>query len=249
MLEKKLRSWLLQALGTENYLSLVSSTYIRLIANGRLKKKYPELFYLEKLIQPGFTCVDIGANVGYYSVFLSKYAGKTGHVYSVEPVPMFAKVFLKNTKTFALNNITLYQVALGAEQKEITLETPVLDGVFRHGLTRVVEHASQTGGLTYQAKMVVADQLFSSLNRLDFLKCDVEGYEIHLFPQMKETITKFRPLIQIEISEEENKRKMLELLGSWNYLPYRLKEEKLIEMSKQEALSYEDGDYYFMTSK
>jgi len=245
MLEKKLRSWLLQALGTENYLSLVSSTYIRLIANGRLKKKYPELFFLEKLVQPGFTCVDIGANVGYYSVFLSKYAGKTGHVYSVEPVPMFANVFLKNTKSFALNNITLYQVALGAEEKEITLETPVLDGVFRHGLTKVVDQASNAGGLSYTAKMVVADELFKNLNKLDFLKCDVEGYEVHLFPQMKETIQKFKPLIQIEISEEENRRKMLELFTSWNYSPFRLKDGQLISLSAQEALSYDEGDFYF----
>jgi FkbM family methyltransferase len=245
MLEKKLRSWLLQALGTENYLSLVSSTYIRLIANGRLKKKYPELFFLEKLVQPGFTCVDIGANVGYYTVFLSKYAGKTGHVYSVEPVPMFANVFLKHTKSFALNNITLYQVALGAEEKEITLETPVLDGVFRHGLTKVVDQASNAGGLSYAAKMVVADELFKNLNKLDFLKCDVEGYEVYLFPQMKETIQKFKPLIQIEISEEENRRKMLDLFTSWNYSPFRLKDGQLRSLSAQEALTYDEGDFYF----
>jgi FkbM family methyltransferase len=247
MLEKKIRSWLLQTLGTENYLTLVSSTYIRLIANGKLKKKYPELFFLEKLIQPGFTCVDIGANVGYYSVFLSKYAGKAGRVYSVEPVPMFANVFLKNTKSFALNNITLYQVALGAEEKEITLETPVLDGVFRHGLTKVVDQASGDGGLSYAAKMVVADELFKSLGKLDFLKCDVEGYEIYLFPQMKETIQKFKPLIQIEISEEENRRKMLDLFASWNYSPYKLLKEQLVSISKEEALVYDDGDFYFMS--
>lgn len=247
MLEKKIRSWLLQTLGTENYLTLVSSTYIRLIANGKLKKKYPELFFLEKLIQSGFTCVDIGANVGYYSVFLSKYAGKAGRVYSVEPVPMFANVFLKNTKSFALNNITLYQVALGAEEKEITLETPVLDGVFRHGLTKVVDQASGDGGLSYAAKMVVADELFKSLGKLDFLKCDVEGYEIYLFPQMKETIQKFKPLIQIEISEEENRRKMLDLFASWNYSPYKLLKEQLVSISKEEALVYDDGDFYFMS--
>ncbi|MFY8019944.1 MAG: FkbM family methyltransferase [Bacteroidia bacterium] len=246
MLEKKIRSWLLQALGTENYLALVSSTYIRLIANGRLKKKYPELFFLEKLIQPGFTCVDIGANVGYYSVFLSKYAGKTGHVYSVEPVPMFANVFLKNTKSFALNNITLYQVALGAEQKEITLETPVLDGVFRHGLTRVVDAASNTGGLSYKAKMLIADDLFKNLARLDFLKCDVEGYEVYLFPQMKDTIQKFKPLIQIEISEQENRRKMLDLFASWNYSPFKLLNDELVAISNADALVYDAGDFYFM---
>ena len=94
-MEKKLRSLLLQTLGTESYLGLVSSTYIRLIQAGFLKSKYPELFYLKELIMPGFVCVDIGANVGYYSVFLSQYAGKMGAVHAIEPVPIFGNVFLK----------------------------------------------------------------------------------------------------------------------------------------------------------
>ncbi|MCK6609668.1 MAG: FkbM family methyltransferase [Bacteroidia bacterium] len=246
MIEKKIRSILLQLLGAESYLGLVSQTYIRLISNGFLKSKYPELFYLKELIKPGFVCIDIGANVGYYSVFLSKYAGNSGHVYSVEPVPLFARVFMKNAGTFAQKNITLYQLALGAEEKEITLETPVMDGVFRHGLTKVVEGQSQSAGISYPAKMVVADKLFANLKKLDFLKCDVEGYEVHLFPQMKETIMRFKPTIQIEISEAENKRKMLELLGTWNYAPYRLKEGKLQALNIQEALSYDKGDYYFI---
>jgi hypothetical protein len=93
--------------------------------------------------------------------------------------------------------------------------------------------------------MLVADNLFKDVARLDFLKCDVEGYEVYLFPQMKETIQKFKPLIQIEISEEENRRKMLELFQSWNYSPYRLKDEQLVNLTSNEALSYEEGDFYF----
>ena len=93
--------------------------------------------------------------------------------------------------------------------------------------------------------MLVADNLFKDLARLDFLKCDVEGYEVYLFPQMKDTIQKFKPLIQIEISEEENRRKMLDLFQSWNYSPYRLKDEQLVKLTSNEALSYDEGDFYF----
>lgn len=245
MIEKRIRSGLLQLLGAESYLTLVSNVYIRLIANGFLKSKYPELFHLKELIKPGFVCIDIGANVGYYSVFLSKYTGKSGHVYSVEPVPLFARVFLKNAGTFAQKNITLYQLALGAEEKEITLQTPVLDGVFRHGLTKVVEEGDQTKGVNYPAKMVVADKLFAGLSKLDFLKCDVEGYEVFLFPQMKETILRFKPFIQIEISGNENRRKMTTLFKEWNYSPYCLQNGGLKALSLEEAIQYEGGDFYF----
>lgn len=244
-MEKLLRSVLLKTLGTEAYLGLVSSAYIRLISAGFLKEKYPELFYLKTLVKPGFTCVDIGANVGYYSVFLSKYAGKTGRVFAIEPVPLFANIFVKNTGRFALKNITLYQCALGAEKKKVTLGTPLIDGVFRHGLTKVMEENEGAGMQTYEANMEVADQLFAPLEKIDFLKCDVEGYEVILFPQMLETLKRCKPLIQIEISTMENRKKIIELLNGLGYTPHKLENEKLVCIQKEEALLYEKGDFYF----
>lgn len=244
-MEKKLRSLLLKTLGTESYLGLVSSTYIQLIKAGFLKAKYPELFYLQKLIQPGFVCVDIGANVGYYSVFLSKYAGKTGAVHAIEPVPIFGNVFLKNTQKFAENNIKLYRCALGSERKEVLLGTPMIDGVFRHGLTKIIENNSVQNAETYAAQMEVADELFAGIPKIDFLKCDVEGYEVILFPEMIATLKRCKPIIQIEISSTENREKMLQILSPLGYKTFRLNQEQLIEMKAPEAIAFEGGDFYF----
>lgn len=247
-MEKIIRSLLLKTLGTEAYLGLVSSAYIRLISAGRMQQKYPELFYLKELVKPGFTCVDIGANVGYYSVFLSRYAGKNGRVFSIEPVPMFSRVFLKNTRKFALPNITLYQCALGAEKKKVTLGTPMIDGVFRHGLTRVVETTEQGGMQTYEADMEVADELFAPLEKIDFLKCDVEGYETILFPQMIETLKRCKPLIQIEITGAENRNSIYTLLSKLGYAVYALQNNTLKAMDLNTMLQYEGGDFYFKIS-
>lgn len=247
-MEKKLRSLLLKMLGTESYLGLVSNAYIRLIAAGKLKEKYPELFYLKELVQPGFTCVDIGANVGYYSVFLSKYAGATGRVYAIEPVPLFARVFLKNTSRFALQNITLYQCALGSEQKRVTLGTPMIDGVFRHGLTKVIENNTDQSTQTYEVDMQVPDQLFASITKIDFLKCDVEGYEVILFPQMMATLSRCKPIIQIEISTAENRKALLNLLEPIGYSAYKLSSNKLEALSYAQAIEHESGDFYFKVS-
>jgi FkbM family methyltransferase len=244
-MEKKIRSLLLKTLGTESYLGLVSSAYIRLISAGFLKDKYPELFFLKELVKPGFVCVDIGANVGYYSVFLSQHAGSEGRVYAIEPVPMFGNVFLRNTERFALNNITLYRCALGSERKEVTLGTPMIDGVFRHGLTKIIENNQEANAQTYTAQMEVADQLFEPLNKIDFLKCDVEGYEVILFPQMLRTLERCKPLIQIEISSEENRDKLMKLLQPLGYKVYKLHQNALAEMNTNVALKYENGDFYF----
>lgn len=244
MIEKKIRSVLLKALGIEKYLELVSSTYIRLIGLGMMKKKYPELFYLNQLIQPGFVCIDIGANVGYYAVLLSKLSGKSGHVYAVEPVPLFSRIFLKNVGKFALNNITLYQCALGPEKKEITLETPIMEGVFRHGLTKIVATQS-SNAVQYKAQMLVPDQLFKDLTRLDYIKCDVEGYETELMPQMLQTIEQFKPTIQIELSSTQNKQMIYKLFAQLGYTAFVLKETALLPLTYEAYMVDNSGDYYF----
>lgn len=240
------RALLLKILGFRNYLSFVSTIYLRLVNAGFLRNKYPELFYLRTLVQPGFTCIDIGANVGYYSSFLSKYAGESGHVYAVEPVALFADIFRKNTATFGTNNITLYQTALGGNSGVVTMGTPVINGVLRHGLTSIINPEEATGMNTYQVPLQIPDELFASLTKLDFMKCDVEGYEIYLFPHFLKTITKFKPLIQIEISTSENREKMFDLLLPLGYSIGKLRNHGMTKFSKEEALNDDEGDFYFL---
>jgi FkbM family methyltransferase len=244
-MEKKIRAILLQTLGLENYLSLVSRIYIRLIKMGFMKQKYPELFYLKQLVKPGYVCVDIGANVGYYSTFLSLYTGKQGHVYAVEPVDLFARIFKKNTQTFSLPNITLHQTALGGENKMIQMGTPMIDGVFRHGLTKVVNSTEATDMHTYDVEMHIPDELFASLTRFDFLKCDVEGYEVFIMPHFMKTISKFKPLIQMEISSPENRKQIFDLFLPLGYSVCGLQNSTLQKMDITEAMKYEAGDFYF----
>jgi FkbM family methyltransferase len=245
-MEKLLRATLLQTLGHERYLALVSDVYIRLIRNGFLKKKYPELFHLKELVKPGFVCVDIGANVGYYSVFLSKYAGKDGLVHAVEPVDLFARIFTKNIASFGIGNVTLHHTALGGENKMIRMGTPVIDGVFRHGLTKVIDGRDDADMRTYEVKMQVPDQLFSGLARFDFLKCDVEGYEVFIMPHFMKTIGRFKPLIQMEISSKENREQIFDLFLPLGYKVCRLLNGRLAALDKDEAMNYEAGDFYFV---
>lgn len=245
-MEKAIRSILLKTLGLEGYLAIVSDAYLRITNAGFLKAKYPELFFLKQLIKPGFVSIDIGANVGYYSTNISRLSGPTGKVYAIEPVPLFANVFKRNAHKFALKNITLYQTALGAENKKIEMGTPVIDGVFRHGLTHVLDSKDDNSALaTFEAEMKIPDELFANMEKLDFIKCDVEGYEVHLFPHLINTIRKFKPLIQIEISNAENRKQILDLLKPLGYKGFGLKAGALTELNEQDTVNYTLGDLYF----
>ena len=246
MIEKSIRSVLLKFLGLEGYLAVVSDAYLRLTNFGFLKSKYPELVFLKQLVKPGFVSIDIGANVGYYSVNISKISGSNGMVYAVEPVPLFANVFKRNAHKFALKNISLLQTALGSENKKIVMGTPVINGVFRHGLTHVLNANDDNSALsTFEAEMKIPDELFAEITKLDFIKCDVEGYEIHLFPHLLNTINKFKPIIQIEISTSANRQIILELLKPIGYSAFGLKNNALFLLTSDDCINYSQGDLYF----
>ena len=245
-MEKAIRSLLIHVLGFENYLRLVSRIYLRLSLAGFLQRKYPELFYLHQLIKPGSVCIDIGANVGYYSVFLSHCTGKVGHVYAVEPVDVFARIFRSNTRALALDNITLHQTALGASNGKVKMGTPVIHGILRHGLTHVLADDEDSSSMKcYDVPMHIPDELFGSLETIDFIKCDVEGYEVHLFPHLMHSLQKHKPVLQIEISGTENIRAMLTMLTPIGYKPHGLQNNSLVQLNETDAVNW-NRDFYFI---
>ncbi|MBK9190011.1 MAG: hypothetical protein IPM77_00130 [Crocinitomicaceae bacterium] len=59
------------------------------------------------------------------------------------------------------------------------------------------------------------DALFSEFkaDKLDFIKCDVEGFEQYVIPSLESTISAHLPVLQIELSGDENRKKVCEFFG------------------------------------
>jgi FkbM family methyltransferase len=242
---KQIRSIMLYVFGFKNYLSIISWLYIRFIAMGLMKKKYPELFYLEKNIKSGFICIDIGANLGYYSYFMAKYTGTTGKVIAVEPVPLFSQIWTKNVKSKFGKITSLLPFALGAENKMVQMGVPVVGGIIHHGMTHILNNNEENVSQMFEVEMRIPDELFYNLSRLDFIKCDVEGYEQFVFGNLKKTIQKFRPLIQCELGGDENRSVVINLLENLNYMTCVLDHDDLKKATLNQKLSYKN-DFYFI---
>ncbi len=245
---KLFRQLFYKIFGLQFYLSFVSRIYLLLVKNGFLKNKYPELFFLKEIIKPGFYCIDIGANLGYYSTFLSKYTGEIGKVFAVEPVPLFQDVWSKNIKMSGFNNLQLFPVALGAEDKPIQLSMPVVGGVIHHGMTKISGTSNEEVAEVFDAQMRIADQLFINLERLDFIKCDVEGYEFLVLGNMTKTLDKYKPLVQCELGGNENRQKVINLFEGLGYNTYILKNKQLVLAATNEKQSW-PNDFYFKFNK
>lgn len=93
-----------------------------MIGMGMMKDKYPEIHFLKTIVKDGDTCIDIGANLGYYTTQLLK-ANKTGQIHAVEPVPLFVEVWKKNVGNAP--NVTLHHVALSDEEKQVRMAIPL----------------------------------------------------------------------------------------------------------------------------
>jgi FkbM family methyltransferase len=244
---KELRKLLVRALGFERYIRLVSRVYLRLVGAGWGKDKYPELFFLAKLVKPGFVCLDIGANLGYYSVALSRLAGPQGKVLAVEPIPMFQDIWKDNVRLSDYANLTLLPYALGGENTTVQMGTPERNGLLHHGMTKIAASNTQEHyARTYDVPMRVPDELLGDLARLDFVKCDVEGFEYEVFRHMQHTLRRFQPLIQTELNGLENRRNVVELLEKLGYKPFVLSERsELVPCTMAHLESAVTADFYF----
>ncbi|MFO7869531.1 MAG: FkbM family methyltransferase [Bacteroidales bacterium] len=242
---KIIRIILLQIVGLRRYLQLVSKLYICCISHGCWKKKYPELFFLDTVISKGNTCIDIGANLGYYSARMADLVGETGHVYAVEPIPLFGEIWKKNIQPHKKKHVQLLPYALGEEDSIVQMGMPEKNGRLHHGMTKIASIAQEKYVHFFNVEMRNPDALFADLSELHFIKCDVEGYESVVFENMTQTITQFRPLVQSELSGVENRHKVINLFHNMNYDCAVLRNNSLEIIPESEAMTLSQ-DFYFI---
>jgi len=248
MINKLSRRILLSVLGDEKYLRLVSSVFLKLYHAKLVKKKYPEMYLLGNFIKEGFTCIDIGANVGYYSIPMAELSGKSGKVYSVEPIPLFRKILSANLKRYRSGDrVEIIPYALGDKDNEtLTMGTPSVDGLIHFGYTKVLSEESKKIKSIYSVKSFTPETLFKDLHQLHFVKCDVEGYENHVIPHFENIIKKFRPVLQIEICSDENRKLIFRMLEGLGYKAFYFGNEKLNPVEVNSVSQIEKCDFYFI---
>jgi len=127
---------------------------------------------LRKILFPGAVAVDAGANIGIYSQFLSHRVGPSGVVLSFEPSP---KNFMRlRSATRKLPNIHVYQAAVGERTGKTML--------YLSDKLNVDHRAYPTEGdarRALQIEMMALDDCFKPGERVDLIKIDIQGYELH----------------------------------------------------------------------
>lgn len=244
------KSILIKLFGINIYLKIVSRTYFVLYRLGLLKyfgQELHDIFHLKKFIREGDICIDIGANLGYYTVPLSKLCGNSGKVLAIEPVKIFVEILKSNLAGLKYDNVVIFNYALGEESgQKIIMGTPLVDGIFRHGYTKVVEDDEFEYADKYEVVVKNPNELFSNLKKIDFIKCDVEGYENHIIPLMYKLIDKHKPVILIEFGSIENKRNITKKIIEFGYQVYSVSKFKMKKVINPGESDSETFNFFFI---
>ncbi|MDE5638092.1 MAG: FkbM family methyltransferase [Alistipes sp.] len=213
---------LYRTLPLEGYLRTVSRLFFIAyrLGLGRRSPATEYVYHLPQIVRRGDTCIDIGANLGYYSRPLSQIAGPEGRVYAVEPVPVIGRVLRRNLR--GCRNVEILPYALGGENRPVRMsnDSARTTGYFGTG-QNYVDDSGAGACATFEAEMRRGSELFAGLERLDFIKCDIEGYELHVMRELRPLLERFRPTVLIETGGS-NRPQIIELFRSLGYEGYTL---------------------------
>lgn len=196
---KFIKKILYKFLNQATYLKSLHRAFFFLYDTGLLKKSeiYKYHYFVKKIINEGDFVVDIGANLGYFSKIFSRLVGKKGKVICVEPVKPFF-----NTLQCALKkktNCMFYNYAFGTENKSTQMILPKTDGYLRTGLAHISANEYDKNEVyTFDVEVVKGSYILNDLPKINYIKCDIEGYEEYVLPELKEIIEKHKPILQVE---------------------------------------------------
>ncbi|GAA4552045.1 FkbM family methyltransferase [Amycolatopsis samaneae] len=174
-----------------------------------------ELHTLRDLVGPGDVCVDVGAAAGLYSQALSQLAGPAGTVHSIEPLAFSHPGWARVLGVWARPNVVRHTLALGAGTGRAAMRVPFGPRGPATSRSFLDWHTSGLGSnaeYPYHADLLVDTTTLdgfrdeTGLTRLDFLKIDVEGGELHVLRGGARTIAEFRPTMLVEIEARHTER-------------------------------------------
>jgi FkbM family methyltransferase len=174
----------------------------------------PELTFLEKILSPGKTFIDVGASFGIYSLVASQLVGRSGRVMSFEPTSASFRILEQNIALNSFVNVSASHLALSDTTGTTWLYHGDEPG--SNSLGKSSAHGQKGEVVSTECLDNVLHQ--SSVNQVDVLKMDVEGAEELVLRGAKKALTRFKPIIIYEVVPERTAALRLSPRGAWDFL-------------------------------
>lgn len=152
--------------------------------------------FVEKFLRTGMTMIDIGANVGFFTMLCASIVGEDGKVFAFEPNSENCRLIVLSLSANGFKNVRLYPFAL-SNAFGAAYFTPMIgsNGGFMSSAPETVVHPNCTIVATARLDDVINE-------RVDLIKADVEGAEYLALYGGRSLIEQYRPMIVTEFSLE-----------------------------------------------
>jgi FkbM family methyltransferase len=170
--------------------------------------------WIQEHARPDWVAFDIGMNFGYFACLLGQTCAE---VHGFEPIPWLAERAKANVILNDLNNTHVNSVALSKENGFAKINVPA-DRDSNWGTSSLVHHSSSSNSLEVRTQTVDAFVEELTIERLDFIKIDVEGAEHLVLQGAMSTLAAHRPIVILE----NNAESLGECVSLLQKLEYRL---------------------------
>ncbi|WP_019420936.1 FkbM family methyltransferase [Paenibacillus sp. OSY-SE] len=160
-----------------------------LVMHGAME--WPLMKYLENHVKKGHVLVDIGANVGYFTVFLAHLTGPSGQVYAYEPHPLLFSFLQDNVALNYLHDrVRLYPQAVSSSSAPLQFQASQRymgnSSVNKHSQQYFKHYRDDIS--EFETEAIRLDDALAHLPHIDMIKVDIEGGEYQAFLGMEQLL-------------------------------------------------------------
>jgi len=155
------------------------------------KREISETDTVKRIVKPGMCILEIGANVGYYTILMGKLVGATGKIYAYEPYQPSVDILTRNVK---LNNLTdvvqIHNLAVSSKNSIQKLYLGSASNV--HSLINYKTGNNEADYIEIKTRDI-REILVNTDRKIDLIRMDIEGHERELFNRLSNDIEAFLP--------------------------------------------------------
>lgn len=192
----------------DNRLRLFIDLSDRVIGLNIIRGRYEpnEIEFVRQTVRPGQTALDIGANIGYFTITMAGLVGPSGRVYAFEPLDENADLLQRSITENSFENIvTLERVAVGQSSGTASLffATSTINS---GGAYLVKDHMEASESHKIRAVKVIFIDGYNFRRPISFIKLDIEGAEPLALNGAEEILRTDRPIILSEVHPTQLKK-------------------------------------------
>ena len=151
---------------------------------------------ISALLERGDVAIDVGANVGYFTLLLAQIVGQDGHVYSFEPIPELHDRTQRSIELNGLKNISLSTLAVSDRTARCEFHLGPKTHLGRSSFRQIPDSEEQIPVNTIQL-----DNFASGKSRITLAKIDVEGAECAVLRGMRAILQRDHPDVVLEVTD------------------------------------------------